>query len=279
MAAAKVPPSDPSMTDVPIRPPICPAIRPERAAEAVARHIETLILEGSLAPDEALLPERDLAQRLNVSRPTLRDGLRMLQDRGLLVGGKGRGLRVAMLGQAALTDPLIALLADHPEIEDDYLDFRDVVESHAAGLAASRATEPDRDRIAAALEAIEAAHAAALPEDEADADAALHQAIYEASHNLVLLQIMRALSGSLRSNVARNRGRLFTLPQMRDRLRDQHRAIAAAILERDPPAARAAAHGHLAYVRQASRDIATAAAQLETARRRQSGGGLGQRRA
>lgn len=253
-------------------------IRPERAAEAVARHIETLILEGSLAPDEGLLPERDLAQRLNVSRPTLRDGLKMLQDRGLLVGEKGRGLRVAPLGQAAFTDPLIALLADHPEVEDDYLDFRDVVESHAAGLAAQRATELDRDRIAAALEAIEAAHAAATPADEAEADAALHQAIYEASHNLVLLQIMRALSGNLRSNVARNRGRMFTLPQMRDRLRDQHRAIGAAILDRDPDAARAAAHDHLDYVRQASRDIAEAEAQLETARRRQSGGGLGQRR-
>ena len=77
-------------------------IRPQRAAEAVARHIETLILEGSLTPDEALLPERDLALRLNVSRPTLRDGLKLLQDRGLLVGERGRGLRVAALGKADL---------------------------------------------------------------------------------------------------------------------------------------------------------------------------------
>jgi GntR family transcriptional repressor for pyruvate dehydrogenase complex len=255
-----------------------PTIRPQRAAEAVARHIETLILEGSLTPDEALLPERDLALRLNVSRPTLRDGLKLLQDRGLLVGERGRGLRVAALGRAAITDPLVALLADHPEVEDDYLDFRDVVESHAAGLAAARATPLDRDRITAALDAIEAAHAAATPEDEAEADAALHQAIYEASHNLVLLQIMRALSGSLRSNVAANRGRMFTLPQVRDHLRSQHRAIAVAILDRDPQGARAAAHAHLAYVRQAARDIAQAQVHGETARRRHSSGGLGQGR-
>lgn len=252
-------------------------IRPERAAEAVARHIETLILEGSLAPDQTLLPERELALRLNVSRPTLRDGLKLLQDRGLLAGERGRGLRVAALGRAAITDPLLALLASHPEVEDDYLDFRDVVESHAAGLAAARATPLDHDRIAAALDRIESAHAAAIPADEAEADAALHQAIYEASHNLVLLQIMRALSDSLRSNVAANRARMFTLPQMRNTLRDQHRAIAAAILARDAGAARAAAHAHLAYVRQAARDLAESRAQLETARRRQSGGGLGQR--
>lgn len=251
-------------------------IRPERAAEAVARHIETLILEGSLAPGEGLLPERDLAVRLNVSRPTLRDGLKLLQDRGLLVGEKGRGLRVAALGRAAITDPLLALLAQRPEVEDDYLDFRDVVESHAAGLAAARATPLDHDRVAAALAGIEAAHGAAIPEDEARADADLHQAIYEASHNLVLLQIMRALAGNLRSNVAANRGRMFTLPQVREHLRDQHLAIGRAILARDPDAARAAAHAHLAYVRQAARDLAEAQAHGETARRRRSGGGLGQ---
>ena len=254
------------------------SIRPERAAEAVARHVETLILEGSLAPGEGLLPERDLAARLNVSRPTLRDGLRLLQDRGLLVGEKGRGLRVAALGRAAITDPLLALLAERPEVEDDYLDFRDVVESHAAGLAAARATEVDHERIRAALDAIEAAHGAAIPGEEAEADAALHQAIYEASHNLVLLQIMRALAGNLRSNVAANRARMFTLPQVRECLRDQHRAIAGAILARDPDAARTAAHAHLAYVRQAARDLAEAEAHGQTARRRQSGGGLGQRR-
>lgn len=253
-------------------------IRPERTAEAVARHIEILILEGSLAPAEALLPERDLAQRLNVSRPTLRDGLKLLQDRGLLVGEKGRGLRVATLGQAAIADPLLALLSDHPEIEDDYLDFRDVVESHAAALAADRATGLDRDAIRAAMDRIEAAHAEASPRAEAEADAALHQAIYEASHNLVLLQIMRALSGTLRSNVAANRSRMFTLPQVRERLRDQHRAIAAAILEGEADRARDAAHAHLAYVRKAARDLAEAEAHAETARRRQSGGGLGQRR-
>lgn len=259
-----------AMTDTPIR--------TERTAEAVARHFETLILEGSLAPDDGLLPERDLAQRLNVSRPTLRAGLKRLQDRGLLVGERGRGLRVATLGQAAIADPLLALLADHPEIEDDYFEFRDVVESHAAHLAARRATGLDREAIRAAADRIEAAHAEARPEAEAHADAALHQAIYEASHNLVLLQIMRALSGTLRSNVAANRERLFALPQIRERLLDQHRAIAAAILEGEADRAGAAAHAHLAFVRQAARDLAQAESHARTALRRQSGGGLGQRR-
>lgn len=55
-------------------------VKPAKAAEAVARHIEGLILEGSLRPGERLPAERELAERLAVSRPTLREGLRALQQ-------------------------------------------------------------------------------------------------------------------------------------------------------------------------------------------------------
>ena len=252
------------------------SVKPERAAEAVARHIERLILEGSLRPDEPLLPERELAARLDVSRPTLRDGLKILEGKGLLAGAPGRGVRVAPLG-ARLADPLIALLAEHAELADDYLEFRDIVESSAARLAADRATEIDLVRLGACLARIERAHAADDPMEEADADAALHLAIYEASHNVVLLQIMRALSSDLRREVMQNRARMFTIPSVRELLCDQHRAIAAAILARDPEAAAQAAHEHLAYLRRATRGIREAEAKLELSRRRQRGGGLSAR--
>ena len=138
-------------------------LKTRRAAETVARHIEKLILEGALRPEEYLLPERELAARLNVSRPTLRDGLKLLEDRGLLMAERGVGTRVAALGAQAITDPLIALLSASPELADDYLEFRDVVESQAAALAAIRANDIDRQMIADCLAAIEAAHAGADP--------------------------------------------------------------------------------------------------------------------
>ena len=252
-------------------------VKPERAAETVARHIETLILEGSLAPDAALLPERDLAQRLNVSRPTLRDGLKLLEERGLLTAEKGRGMRVAPLGKQAIGDPLIALLSERPEVADDYLEFRDIVECQAAAMAARRASPIDLDRIRACLDQIETAHISAAPKDEAAADADLHLAIYEASHNLVVLQIMRTLAGSLRNDVAKNRGNMFTIPAIRELLRDQHLAIGQAILARDPQAAEDAAHAHLDYIRQAARELREAERQLDLSLRRLNGGGIGQR--
>lgn len=242
-------------------------LKSARAAESVALHIEELILEGSLRPGEQLLPERELAGRLNVSRPTLREGIRMLEDKGLLAGQAGAATEVAPLG-TSLTDPLIALLAARVDMVDDYLEFRTGVETMAASLAATRANAVDLDAIRAAMDRIDAAHERGDPRDEADADADLHIAIYEASHNVVLLQVMRALAVMLRTGVLRNRDTLFALPRVRDFLRDQHRTIFEAILARDPAAAGAAAQAHLDYTRQALREIREAESRLEMSLRR-----------
>lgn len=250
------------------------SVKSERAAEAVAQHIEALIREGSLRPDERLLPERELAQRLAVSRSTLRDGLRLLESRGLIVAD-GRGSRVAALGAGAITDPLIALLARHAEGADDHLEFRGILESAAAALAATRATEPDRDRIRACLARMDHAHAAGDPADEARVDAELHLLIHEASHNTTLLQIMQALGGVLRADVSLNRSRLFAIPAIRDLLRDQHQAIGRAILARDSEAARRAAQAHIDYLRQATREIRAAQDRLDLSLRRLNAGGVG----
>lgn len=245
-------------------------LKSERAAEGIARHIEGLILEGTLRPGEMLLPERELAERLGVSRPTLRDGLRLLEARGLLEPS-GRGIAVARLGAALIADPLIALLASREEARDDYLEFRAIVEQSAARFAAQRANEVDRSVIERCLAAIDAAHAANDPAQEAEADADLHMAIYEASHNVVLLQIMRALSGKLRSDVQGNRERLFTIPKARDALREQHRAIAAAILAGKPERAAAAAGAHIDWLRDAVRRVRETEAQLDLSLRRVEG--------
>lgn len=247
------------------------------AAEAVAQHIEARILEGSLRPDERLLPERELAERLNVSRSTLRDGLKILEERGLLTASNGRGSRVAQIGNTAITDPLIAMLARHAEGADDYLEFRAIAEAAAAGLAAGRATEIEREELAACLARMDSAHDRNDAAAEAAADAELHLLIYEASHNLTLLQIMQALAGVLRADVSQNRSRLFAIPAIRDLLREQHRAIANAILARDTARAETAARDHISFIRKASREIREAEARLDLSLRRLQGGGVGMR--
>ncbi len=251
--------------------------RPERIADSVACYLEELILEGSLRPGEMLPAERELSLRLDVSRPTLRIALKELAERGLL-NRAGKGMEIAQIGSLSITDPLIAMM-ERDDIADHYLEFRDVVESSAAALAAQRANEPDLARIKQCMARIEAAHQAQDVDEEDAADAELHIAIYEASHNLVLLQIMRALIDNLRADVSYNRRRLFVVTEARELLRDQHLGIVSAIIERRPDAARLAAHEHLAYLRRVTKEIREAESRLEISLRRLDKGGLGGARA
>ncbi len=246
------------------------------AGESTARHIEDLILEGSLRPGEPLLPEREMALRLNVSRPTLRQGIKMLEEKGLLLA-EPSGSRVVAPLATSITDPLIELLSTRSEVVDDYLELRRTLEGMAATLAATRANDVDRATLTRCMERIDAAHDKADPHDEADADVDLHVAIYEASHNIVLLQVMRALSGMLRRGVFHNREKLYARAEVRDVLLGQHRSIFEAVMARDPAAAGTAAEDHMTYTRRVLNEITEAEARLEISLRRIDGGSLSSR--
>jgi GntR family transcriptional regulator, transcriptional repressor for pyruvate dehydrogenase complex len=243
-------------------------IRPAKLAENVAGHLEQLILEGCLRPGERLLAERELAVRLNVSRPSLREALVKLEQRGLLQSDKGGATFVAPLLGEGFTEPLSAALAARPETTFDYLEFRRSVEGSAAYFAALRSTEVDRAQIAECFAAIEASHQKDDSSDEADADADFHMAVYEASHNLVMLHIMRSLSDMLRRDVFYNREKLYKRQGVRELLLEQHRAVYEAVMAGDPVAARTAAEAHIDFTRDALQEIAKADARLELSLRR-----------
>ena len=145
----------------------------------------------------------------------------------------------------------------------DYLEFRGIAESSAAYLAALRGTEIDRRLIEECFEAMEAAHKQDDPTDEANADADFHLAIYEASHNLFMLHVMRSLSEMLRSDVFFNRATLYLRRNVRDLLLSQHRAILKGIMAGDAEAARQAAADHMNFTRGALKEIEKADARLE----------------
>lgn len=223
-------------------------IRSEKLAHGVIRQIELLILQGILRPGERLPAERDLALRLDVSRPSLREALAELQARGLVATRAGAGVFVEDGLAAGFAPALIALFGRHAEAVADYVAFRRDLEGLAAERAARAGTETDLAVIAGVLARMEEAHARRAPAEEAALDAAFHLAIVEATHDLVMLHMMRAMHGLLREAVAANRAVMFRQRMTREALLDQHRAINAATQNRDAAAARAAVEAHLDYV-------------------------------
>jgi len=226
-------------------------VQAEKLSQSVVRQIELLILRGILRPAERLPAERDLAERMGVSRPSLREAIADLENRGLLITRAGAGVFVAEVLGSAFSPALIALFAGHVEAVFDYLAFRRDLEGLTVARAASRASDTDLAVVAAIFAKMEAAHTRRDPATEAALDAQFHMAIIEASHNVVMLHMMRSMFDLLKLGVFYNRQVMFKNQMTRAMLLDQHRAINDALQARDPEAARAAIEAHLDYVEQA----------------------------
>ncbi|MGV6804566.1 MAG: GntR family transcriptional regulator, partial [Ruegeria sp.] len=180
-------------------------VQTEKLSLAVVKQIELLILRGILRPGERLPPERDLAERLGVSRPSLREAISQLQDQGLLTARAGSGIYVAEVLGSAFSPALIRLFSSHDEAVFDYLSFRRDMEGLAAERAARLGSDSDLKVIQAIFDKMETAHARNAAEDEAHLDAQFHMAIIEASHNVVMLHMMRSMFDLLRRGVFYNR--------------------------------------------------------------------------
>jgi GntR family transcriptional repressor for pyruvate dehydrogenase complex len=226
-------------------------VEAEKLSSSVVRQIEALILRGILRPGERLPSERELSDRLGVSRPSLREAVAELQARGLLATRAGAGIYVADVLGSAFSPALIRLFAAHEEAVFDYIAFRRDLESIAAARAATYGSDTDLKVIDTVFGKMEAAHTKRNPADEAELDAEFHLAIIEASHNVILLHMMRASFDLLREGVFFNRQIMFRNRTTRDLLLEHHRAINAGLQARDPEAAREAVVTHLSFVERA----------------------------
>jgi GntR family transcriptional repressor for pyruvate dehydrogenase complex len=229
-------------------------VEQEKLAQSVVRQIELLILRGILRPGERLPSERDLSERLGVSRPSLREALGDLQLRGLLTSRAGAGVFVADVLGSAFSDALVQLFATHDEAVFDYIAFRRDMEGLAAERAARLASDIDLQVIDSIFRKMEQADKRRAPEDEAELDAGFHMAIIEASHNVVMLHMMRSMFQLLREGVFYNRQVMFRQRTTREALLHQHQVINQALQARDPEGARAAVEAHLTFVENALRD-------------------------
>jgi GntR family transcriptional repressor for pyruvate dehydrogenase complex len=145
------------------------------------------------------------------------------------------------------------------------MEFRAIVESAAAALAAKRASAVDRRALECCFAAMEEAHKNEDVEAIAKTDGDFHFAVYDASHNTMLLQIMRSLEPILRSNVHLNRKNLYEHRREPDQELAEHRAVLQAIMARDPERAEHAARQHMMSTTQTQREIHEEERRLQTA--------------
>ncbi|MCA4779696.1 transcriptional regulator LldR [Acinetobacter towneri] len=230
-----------------------------KVSDKVVQDLRTLVEKNQMQVGDRLPAERKLCEQLGVSRSSLREAIQQLTSQGMLVSKVGAGTFLQQLptnwSQYQIVQPLSNLIDEDPAYRFDVQEARMVLEGGTAWYAAQRATAEDLKKIRACYEQI--AHFQILGDDDqaAIADAKFHLAIAEASHNLVLIQMMRGLFDLLQYNVVLGRRKVYTEAHRFDQLHDQHFQVMDAIERQDPEAARSAVCGHIEFVVQQVRMI------------------------
>ena len=239
-----------------------PKLNIPKLSDVIVEQLEKRILDGVLKPGDRLPPERQLAEEFGVSRPSLREAIQQLASRGLLSSRQGGGTWVTDRLETAFSDPWEKLLNQHQDLHGDLLEFRRVLEGAAARGAATRATPADLLRLQHCVDQLQNAYDGGDLAQQAQADVRFHQAVAEASHNVLFAHLSGSLLAMLHRHVKDNIADLFAVGEVAEELRAQHLSIWEAIRDKQPDAAQQAVETHLDFVattlrtqqRQAERD-------------------------
>lgn len=204
----------------------------ESAVERVIDFVKQGLLAGDLNPGDRLPPERDLAMRLGVSRPSLREGLRALSLLGLIDIRHGQGTFVRHPDLAILRDVTTMTLAHVQGALAETMQARIAIECQAIRLACQRAQDGELQRIERQLERL--VETLSDPEAGGLADQEFHRLIVEASHCAPLITMYDALLDLLRPLHVERRQTTIHIDGIRNYLVDAHREILVALLHRDP---------------------------------------------
>ena len=159
-------------------------------------------------------------------------------------------------------------------LHSDLLEFRQMLESQSASLAAERATNVDIERLDALYATLDSVYASDDVKACIDADVAFHQAIAEAAHNVLIGHMTASLMKLIHGHVSINLEHLHARPLRWKQLRSQHHAIWQAIREHQPEAAARASRSHIEFVRQSMNDANREVEHRQSALRRQGEGSL-----
>ncbi|MDG4824135.1 FadR/GntR family transcriptional regulator [Asanoa sp. WMMD1127] len=211
--------------------------------DAAIDKIKEMIVSGALGPGDRLPKEADLAERLGLSRNSLREAVKALSIIKVLDVRQGDGTYVTSLSPDLLLESLSFVVDFH---RDDtvlqFLEVRRILEPAATALASRRMSDPEIAKLQRVLDEL-----GPSPSVEALVanDLEFHRAIAAGSGNAALCSLIDGLSGpTTRARIWRG----LTQEGAVERTREQHQAIVDAITAREPDLARSWATVHIAGV-------------------------------
>ena len=211
----------------------------------VYERILTMIINKELLVGSKLPTEHVLSEKMEVSRPVLRQALKQLREDGVIVSRRGSGSYVTRKPESAAMD--FAPADSLADIQKSF-EFRAAIESEAAFLAAERRSERDIQHITSLIKALDIC--AQNGELGTDLDEELHEAICLASGNTYFVKARSSIKTNILTGMNLTRSLSLTKPKARlETVQAEHYAIVDALKRRDKEGARIAMRTHLEKAR------------------------------
>lgn len=225
--------------------------------EKILDRMVELISMGTFGPGEKLPSEKDLAKQLQVSRPSLREALTILQARGLLEIKPRSGTYVRSATPAQFREMIEHLLEFEPEKMWELLEVRKHMDSAAAELAAVRRTAEDvlefKSLLSLVTTVINKKTEKELEVERAYGRFFKHLAL--SSHNTLFSHFIESIADMVRKALPFSRIKLESIPQSRETIIGQLIQIVDAIEKQNPNDARALVIDHIEYVEKSLRKV------------------------
>ena len=225
---------------------IIKAIKTQKIYEQIVDQIGQLVAEGHLKPGDRLPSERELVERFQVSRASIREAMSALEMMGLIEVRAGEGMYIRQVNIDSVVAPLAWMLFIEKDTDLELYEARKILEVQAAGLAAVRAEEDELGEMFAALEVMRMdLQIQRLGED---ADFQFHFAIARATHNKILFRLMNTIADTMRKTLQSSRSKLYEDKNTPDKLYKEHYRLYEAIKNHDVESAQQLMLDHLVGV-------------------------------
>ncbi|TDG00597.1 FadR/GntR family transcriptional regulator [Paenibacillus piri] len=224
-------------------------IAPRKIYEVIADRIKEQIVSGALKPGEKLPSTKELAERFQVGRSTLREALSALKAMGLVEIHQGEGSYVRSIEPQTVDLPVFDALLMNRETVIELIEARKALEISNAALAAEKRTDEDLQKFEAVLGKME--QVLGDEEEGERSDMLFHLTLAEATHNAIMARLLDSISTQMQVAIRETRRlQMYANKTVSTQLWQEHKAIFEAIRSRDASAAQEAMRKHLFHVEQ-----------------------------
>lgn len=220
-------------------------VKNKKVYELVIEQVQNMIINGELQIGDRLPSERELSEQMGASRTSIREAIRSLEILGIVESRQGEGNFISNYKGDNWLEPISLMFKLNNGKFEDILEIRDIIETEAAKLAAERISDEQRLKLQEIVKRLKAAET----EDElAKIDQEFHLIISEASHNMLISSMMRAITSILQSFISEARQSINVWANDPEVLLNKHVEIAESILSGNSGDASIGMHNHFEMV-------------------------------